>query len=118
MTPELFAVLLVAALALLALAFFLDNAAFGVASASLFIILAALTFFDGVSFETGKTVSDFSSENASVQGNVTLTNSTGSATETVTRENALPDWVNTPLSLLFFLFGLYLVFAVAVGDWD
>ena len=49
MTPIIFAVLLALAIALLAVALWVENAAFGVASASIFLILAGLFLGDGLS---------------------------------------------------------------------
>ena len=48
MMPLIFAVLLLTAIALLAFAFWLDNAAFGVASASVFLIIGGVLLTEGV----------------------------------------------------------------------
>ncbi len=48
MTPLMFAVLLAFAIGLLALALWQSNAAFGVASASVFLILGGVLFSDGL----------------------------------------------------------------------
>lgn len=54
MTPLIFAVLLILALALLGLALLMGDSALGVGSASVFFLIAALLFSEGVSDIAGK----------------------------------------------------------------
>jgi len=116
MSATLFAIILAIALILLVMAFWLNNAAFGVASASLFIILGGLILSGNATIETGvNTVSELNST-AFIDGNVTNTNSTTTTEEVKTSGDLIPGFFAIPLALLLILLGIYVILQVVTGD--
>ena len=112
----LFVGLLAAAVALLALALWLDDTAIGVVSASIFLILGGILFSGSLIFESGKDITIDLSSNSTVFGNLTETNSTTTTTETITERAALPGFLDNALALVFVLLGLYIIIKLGIGD--